>query len=141
MKDESYISLRNEWISIFSSFRNLMTAQIAAVIVIVYNIVNTEDSSSIPILSLTLTIILYLVTALGKSWFKQAVRQVAYIFVAYELDAYSKPEKNYKNNASLWILANRSQGYFQNLKMNDKYFAGFEFQLFYVQQILFTTKL
>ncbi|MCA6361564.1 MAG: hypothetical protein IM638_00870 [Bacteroidetes bacterium] len=110
---ECYTTLKNEFIQIFNSFRLLFLYQIAGFVALVYSSSKTETVLSSFLICLFMIILTWICNNIGKIWVSQAVRQVSYTFVAFELPRYkyaqiNTEDKDYeKETRGLWILANR----------------------------------
>ncbi|MFN8714992.1 MAG: hypothetical protein ACK5Z2_19240 [Bacteroidota bacterium] len=138
---ECYTTLKNEFIQIFNSFRLLFLYQIAGFCVLVYNSTNADNSAKTFLICIFMIVICWICHKIGKTWLSQAVRQVSYTFVAFELprllsvDDLNNDDKYVSATRGLWVLANRAEKVADN--NNQEYKPASEIKLFYEIQLIY----
>lgn len=145
-RNQNYEGIRNEFISIFSSFRTLVIAQLTALAFVGKEIFATSDFEKSLGLNFVFTLIVLLPTYIGHNWLAQAVYQVSYIFVAYELPALSKLVQqndidDIEGRNPLWVLSNRAKSTAPRphlASQSNVYLGGSDARMFHALQIVFS---
>jgi len=92
----------------------LAVAEFAAYLALLAGVLQTEKIETvIALLVITYGAIAF-TTRMGQHWFLQALRQNAYLFVAFELPSRglaNREESRGSNHRELWILAGRSEAF------------------------------
>lgn len=136
-----YQQLRAEMTAILSSCRNLHLLQYGTVVLLLSYILSNATPTIPPAPSLVvpgvflmiLAGILTISTWIGRIWFESAMRQGAYLLVAFELPDFREKGSSWAH----WIIANRSQSdKDKNDKYKGKYLASYGLKSFYVHQLL-----
>lgn len=142
-----YQQLRNEMTSIYTSFKQLIMSQYAAVAVLIIGLFNATNIWSVVGIGIVLSSLLLVVTRLGTVWFVSAIRVGTYLFYEFELKEWiTKSKETDFQQKDLWLLANRSESFMYNeankdqgvkLSFTDRYIIGYGLNTFLnMQQFL-----
>lgn len=139
-----YQQLRNEMTSIYTSFKQLIMSQYAAVAVLIIGLFNATNIWSVVGIGIVLSSLLLVVTRLGTVWFVSAIRVGTYLFYEFELKEWrTKSEETDFQPKDLWLLANRSESFMYNeankdqgvkLSFTDRYIIGYGLNTFLIMQ-------
>ncbi len=132
---------------IFSSFRQLLMGQYAAIaglLVALFSVETQLDTQLV--IGIVAIMIAFVTTRMGAIWFMQAMRIASYIVVAFELPELFEASGT-KRNA--WLMANRSEAgvranipwftRFANSLFLGRYASGYDLKSFYVHQFVMVT--